>query len=91
MEMKEFKKTITGLVIKINLPYQRISFGTDKWGFKATVYFHDKKMISLITGDLTEDELDYFPESFRVNSNAMVCELKKCYGDNFRKYIKVIN
>ena len=79
----DFKKRILKIV---NVPVGRITFRKDKWGILATVYFNGITTPISIGDD--DDDIDCFLHSVKNGSSLMIVEAEKCYGKNWRKYIK---
>jgi len=80
----DFKKRILKI---IDVPVGRIAFRKDKWGTLATVYFNGISTPVSIGDDF--DDIDCFLHSVKNGSEQMIKEAEKCYGKNWRKYIKV--
>lgn len=79
----DFRKRILKI---IDVPVGRIAFRNDKWGTLATVYFNGVGTPISIGDDI--DDLDSFLHSVRNGSELMIREAKRCYGEDWRKYIK---
>lgn len=81
----DFRKQVLELV---NVPVGRIAFRTDKWGLLATVYFNGITKPESIGDDADTEDWEDFLHYVKRKSAVMVGEAEKCYGENWREYIK---
>jgi len=83
----DFRKKV---LTKINVPVGRIVFTKDKWGVLAKVYFNGITKPVCISDEnyKNDDEFEIFIHYVKRASEKMICEAKKCFGENWRNFIK---
>jgi len=88
--MGNFKNQVLDL---IKVPVQKVIVRKDKWGEIASVYFYGQARTTHICSDEMEDKdmVESFLHSVNNGSGLMIEEAKRCYGEDYRKYLKLIN
>lgn len=82
---KEFRKKVYSL---ISDPVGRVCFRKDTFGLICTVYFDGVVRSLTIAQDSDCDGFEWFENAVKCSSAHFVSEAKKCFGDNWRKYVK---